>query len=49
LVQPNLENTNNLQAIKWQTYAIAILATPASGQFIQNVQNEAISTTSPKK
>jgi hypothetical protein len=44
----NLENTNNLQANKWQTYAIAILATPTSGHLIRIVQNEIISTTSLK-
>jgi hypothetical protein len=38
-----------LQANKWQTYAIVILATPTSGHLIRIVQNEAISTTSPKK
>jgi hypothetical protein len=35
LAHPNLKNKNNLQANKWQTYAIAILATPTSGHLIQ--------------
>jgi hypothetical protein len=43
-----LENTNDLQANEWHTYAIVILATPTSGKLIRIVQNKAMSTTSPK-
>jgi hypothetical protein len=49
LAHLKLKNTNNLQANKWQIYAIAILAMPMSGHLIQIVQNDAISTTCPKK
>jgi hypothetical protein len=43
-----LKNIDNLQANKWQTYVIAILATPTSGHLIQIVQNEEISTHDQK-
>jgi hypothetical protein len=49
LAQPNLENTYKLQANKWKTHANAFLARPTSGQFIRNVQNEAISYNMSKK